>query len=85
MVLEKLKDNKPLALSDLSQDLTEDEVSAVSGILARHHSVPAGRRDAEEYIEIIEQEAGRLSEEALRTASEEELMKQLQTLRERKK
>lgn len=84
-VLGKITTDKPLSLTDLTDALTAEEISAVARILARYHDVSMGRRDAEEYIQVIRQESGKLSEEALRGASKEDLMQQLQMLREMKK
>ena len=84
-VLGKITNDKPLSLTDLTQSLTGEEISAVARILSRYHSVSVGREDAEEYIQVMNQEAGKLSEEELRNASGDDLMQQLERLREMKK
>lgn len=84
-VLGKITTDKPLSLTDLTEALTAEEISSVARILARYHGVSVGRQDAEEYIQVIRQESGKLSEEELRGATGEDLMQQLQTLREMKK
>ena len=83
-VLGKITNNQPLSLTDLTEVLTAEEISAVARILARYHSVAMSQEDAQEYIQVIKQEAGRMSEEELRNASQQDLMQQLQALRETK-
>lgn len=84
-VLGKITDNTPLSLTLFTETLTGEEISAVARILAKYASVSVEHQDAEEYIQVILQESGKLSEEQLRSASGEDLMQQLQALREMKK
>lgn len=83
-VLGKITNNQPMSLTDLTEVLTSEEISAVARILARYHSVSMGQEDAQEYIQVIKQEAGRMSEDQLRNASQQDLMQQLQALRKTK-
>jgi len=83
-ILGKITNNQPLSLTDLTEVLTSEEISAVARILARYHSVSMGQEDAQEYIQVIKQEAGRMSEDQLRNASQQDLMQQLQALRKTK-
>ena len=84
-VLEKITEDKPLTLTDLTEVLTAEEISAVARLLAKRSSEVAEIGDAAEYIQVILQEAGKLSEEELKNASNEDLMQQMQKLREMKK
>ena len=84
-VLGKITDNTPLSLTLFTETLTGEEISAVARILAKYASVSVEHQDAEEYIQVILQESGKLSEEQLRSASDEDLKQQLQALREMKK
>lgn len=59
-VLGKITNNQPLSLTDLTEVLTAEEISAVARILARYHSVAMSQEDAQEYIQVIKQEAGRM-------------------------
>lgn len=83
-ILGKITNNQPMSLTDLTEVLTSEEISAVARILARYHSVSMGQEDAQEYIQVIKQEAGRMSEDQLRNASQQDLMQQLQALRKTK-
>ena len=84
-VLEKITEDRPLSLTDLTEDLTAEEISAVARLLAKRSSEIVATEDAAEYIQVILQEAGKLSEEELKNASNEDLMQQMQKLREMKK
>lgn len=84
-VLEKITEDKPLTLTDLTEVLTAEEISAVARLLAKRSSEVMSTGDAAEYIQVILQEAGKLSEEELKNASNEDLMQQMQKLREMKK
>ena len=84
-VLGKITDSTPLSLTLFTETLTGEEISAVARILAKYASVSVEHQDAEEYIQVILQESGKLSEEQLRSASDEDLKQQLQALREMKK
>ena len=75
----------PLDLMLFSETFTGKEISEMSRILSKYDSVSVEHQDAEEYIQVILQESGKLSEEQLRSASGEDLMQQLQALREMKK
>ena len=83
-ILGKITNNQPMSLTDLTEVLTSEEISAVARILARYHSVSMGQEDAQEYIQVIKQEVGRMSEDQLRNASQQDLMQQLQALRKTK-
>ena len=84
LLLEKIGKDRVLALSDLSHDLTVDEISSVARILARRNDTPAIRQDVEEYIRVILQEGEKMGREDIQKASDEELVLQLQRIREQK-
>lgn len=84
LLLEKIGKDRVLTLSDLSHDLTVEEISSVARILARRNDTPAIRQDVEEYIRVILQEGERMGREDIQKASDEELVLQLQRIREQK-
>lgn len=84
LLLEKIGKDRVLALSDLSHDLTVEEISSVARILARRNDTPAIRQDVEEYIRVILQEGEKMGREDIQKASDEELVLQLQRIREQK-
>ncbi|MDD7483295.1 MAG: DNA primase [Clostridia bacterium] len=84
LLLEKIGKDRVLTLSDLSHDLTVEEISSVARILARRNDMPAIRQDVEEYIRVILQEGEKMGREDIQKASDEELVLQLQRIREQK-
>ena len=84
LLLEKIGKDRVLTLSDLSHDLTVEEISSVARILARRNDTPAIRQDVEEYIRVILQEGEKMGREDIQKASDEELVLQLQRIREQK-
>lgn len=84
LLLEKIGKDRILTLSDLSHDLTVEEISSVARILARRNDTPAIRQDVEEYIRVILQEGEKMGREDIQKASDEELVLQLQRIREQK-
>ena len=84
LLLEKIGKDRVLTLSDLSHDLTVEEISSVARILARRNDTPAIRQDVEGYIRVILQEGEKMGREDIQKASDEELVLQLQRIREQK-
>ena len=52
----RMREGKPVTLTDLSADFSPDELSALAGILAKHHGISAEKEDAEKYIQVIREE-----------------------------
>lgn len=52
----RMKEEKPVTLTDLSADFSPDELSAIAGILAKRDGISIEKQDAETYIKIIQQE-----------------------------
>ncbi len=52
----RMKEEKPVTLTDLSADFSPDELSAIAGILAKRDGISVEKQDAETYIQIIQQE-----------------------------
>lgn len=55
-IMGRIKEEKAVSLTELSEGLTPDEISYVAGILAKYDGVSAEWQDAKEYINVIIQE-----------------------------
>lgn len=73
-----------VSLADFSQDLSPDELSELTRILAERKDAPPSRADVEEYTRIILREGGFSTPEKIRNASEDELKQYLDDLKKRK-
>ena len=73
-----------VTLGDLSEGLTQDELSEFARILAQRREAPPTQADVEEYGRILRSEGGFRDPKRIREASEEELKEYLETLRQRK-
>ena len=73
-----------VTLGDLSEGLTQDELSEFARILAQRREAPPTQADVEEYGRILRSEGGFRDPKRIREASEEELKQYLETLRQRK-
>lgn len=71
-------------LSDLSGELTQEELSELARILAQRREVPSSWEDVEGYCSILENEGGFADPAAIRNASEEDLRRYLEELKRRK-
>lgn len=84
-IMGRIMEGKPVSLTDFSEGFTEDELSAVAGILARHDGLPDGRKDAEEYIRVILQEKDSRGLGDAAAAGPGEIEDYLEKLRQQKK
>lgn len=71
-------------LGDLAAELTQEELSELTRVLAQRREAPPTRADAEEYIRIIINEGGFADPKRIKEASAEDLKQYLETLRARK-
>ncbi len=71
-------------LTDISGELTEDEIKGAANILASFHRVNDARDAARDYVKILREEAEKLTPEQIAQASPEELMKQLERMKKKK-
>ena len=85
VILGKIIDGKAFSLTDISEDFSVDEISAVARILARYHSITSAIEDAEEYIRVILQENDKLTAEKVISADGKDIQEYLQKLKEQKK
>lgn len=71
-------------LGDLAGELTQEELSELTRILAQRREAPPTRADAEEYLRILQNEGAFADPKKIKEASAEDLQAYLQTLRTRK-
>ena len=71
-------------LGDLAGELTQEELSELTRILAQRREAPPTRADAEEYLRILQNEGPFADPRKIQEASAEDLQAYLQTLRTRK-
>ena len=75
---------QPVALADLSGDLTAEEMSEFTRIVTQRAGAPPSRQDAEEYIRVLLEEGAYASPEKIRDASSQDLLAYVDQLRRRK-
>ena len=73
-----------ISLSDLAGELTGEELSEMTRILAEHRDVPPTWEDVEGYGNILRQEGAFSSPQAIQGASQEDLRRYLEQLRSQK-
>ena len=71
-------------LGDLAGELTQEELSELTRILAQRREAPPTRADAEEYLRILQNEGDFADPKKIKEASAEDLQAYLQALRTRK-
>ncbi len=74
-----------VSLADLSEDMTADEVSELTRILAEHSSVPPTWKDAEGYAEMLTESKGFFTPEKIRGATAADLQEYMKALSEQKR
>jgi len=84
-ILDKMIDGKSIDLTDISESFSVDEISAIAQILARFQSVSATKKDADEYIDVINQEYSKINVENINSVQPQEIQDYLRELRLQKK
>lgn len=56
VIMGRMIDGKAISLTDISADFSVEEIAAIAKIFAKYSDVSATGKDAEEYIQVIEQE-----------------------------
>lgn len=72
-------------LTDISGEFSNDEVSRIAKILASHPREEHPDEAAQDYIRVLDEEAGSLTPEQIAGADEKALLARIQKLREKKK
>lgn len=84
-IMGRIKEEKAVSLTDISEGLSPDEISSVAGILAKFDGICAEWQDAKEYINVILQEnESRILGNAA-SAEPREIEDYLEKLRQQKK
>ena len=73
-----------ITLSDLAGELSSEELSELTRVLAERREVPPTWEDVEEYCRIIQDEGGFSDPEKIREASHDDLKRYLEELKRRK-
>ncbi len=73
-----------ITLSDLAGELSPEELSELTRVLAERREVPPNWGDVEEYCRIIQDEAGFTDPDKIREASQDDLKRYLEELKRRK-
>lgn len=73
-----------VSLSDVSGELSSDELSELTRILAEHREVPPTWKDVEGFQNILQQESGYSTPQAIQDASLEDLKRYWEQLRSQK-
>ena len=85
VIMGKIMDGKGYSLTDISGEFSVEEIGAIAHILAKYHDVSATWRDAQEYMEVIEQEHAKLRVEDAATVPTQSIEQYLAELRAKKK
>lgn len=83
-VLERQLENKPAALTDISQFFSVDEMSRIAGLLSQYKKDASTKEVASEYINTILSEHDKLSMQHTATASQEDIQQMLDHLKKEK-
>lgn len=84
VIMGRIIDGKPISLTDISEGFSVEEISAIAKILARFNTVSVTRRDADEYINVINQEFLKRNVDTA-SAETQDLQSYLRELRSQKK
>lgn len=82
---ERFKAGRPISITDLTLDFSCDEVSAIAAMLAKETERMSSRDAVSEYINVILFESGKLDEDKIGAACDDQIMGYMQLLREHKK
>ena len=85
VIMGKIMDGKDYSLTDISGDFSVDEIGAIARIFAKYHDVSATWQDAQEYIEVIEQEHAKLRLEDAASVPTQSIEAYLAELKAKKK
>ncbi len=84
-IMDRMIDGKAIGLTDISEGFSIDEIAAISQMLARFHSVSVTKQDADEYINVINQEYSKINVENINSVQPQEIQEYLRELRSQKK
>ena len=84
LLLEKLKNSPNVDLSMISGNLSPEEMSRVSGILAKNHEMANTREQLDDYINVLADYAASLRPKDLEQSDEETLKRYYEQLKKKK-
>ncbi|WP_195983573.1 DNA primase [Clostridium sp. D33t1_170424_F3] len=84
-IVGKMMDGKDYGLTEISGEFSVDEIGAIARIFAKYSDVSATREDADEYIEVIEQEHAKINMEDVASVPTQSIEQYLADLKSKKK
>lgn len=84
-IVGKMMDGKDYGLTEISGEFSVDEIGAIARIFAKYNDVSATREDADEYIEVIEQEHAKINMEDVASVPTQSIEQYLADLKSKKK
>lgn len=84
-IMDRMIDGKAVGLTDIAESFSVDEIAAIAQILARFQSVSATKQDADEYINVINQEYSKINVENINSVQPQQIQDYLRELRSQKK
>lgn len=85
VIMGKIMDGKDYSLTDTSGEFSVDEIGAIARIFAKHHDASATWKDAQEYINVIEEEHAKLRVEDVAAVPTQSIEAYLAELKAKKK
>lgn len=85
VIMGKIMDGKDYSLTDISGEFSVDEIGAIARIFAKHHDASATWKDAQEYINVIEEEHAKLRVEDVAAVPTQSIEAYLAELKAKKK
>lgn len=82
---ERAEQGRPISITDLTQDFSSEEISAIAAMLAKESERSSSREAVLEYINVILFEREKLDKNKIISAQDDEIREYMRLLREHKK
>lgn len=84
-ILNHWKNGFDYTVTDISGEFSDEEMSRITKMLVSHPRENDPKTAAEDYISVLEEEAGKMTEDEIANSDPQTLMEQLKKLKEKKK
>ena len=84
-ILNRWKNGFDYTVTDISGEFSDEEMSRITKMLVSHPRENDPKTAAEDYISVLEEEAGKMTEDEIANSDPQTLMEQLKKLKEKKK
>lgn len=84
-IINRIINEKGISLTDISDEFSMEEIAYIAKILAKYHDVKITKNDAQEYIDVINQEYEEMKIKNLQSARPQDIKDYLQKLKSQKK